>query len=117
MEEKITELPFKIFNAGDKTYLLRLTALAAVRLEERLGCSVYEAVERMSEIRVMSEVLYALIESSQPEFRKNEVYGIIDSYLSEGKSIERLNGEIGEALRLSGFFGIRAATEEVSSEG
>ncbi len=114
MENKITELPFKIFNAGDKTYLLRLTALAAVRLEERLNCSVYEAVERMSEIRIMSEVLYALIESSQPEFRKAEVFDIIDSYLSEGKSIERLNGEIGEALRLSGFFGIRAVTEEVS---
>lgn len=114
MEDKATQLPFKVFNAGDKTYLLRLTALAAVRLEERLGCSVYEAVERMSEIRIMSEVLYALIESSQPEFRKAEVYSVIDSYLSEGKTIKSLNGEIGEALRLSGFFGLGAAEEELS---
>ena len=114
MEDKVTQIPFKVFNAGDKTYLLRLTALAAVRLEERLKCSVYEAVERMSEIRIMSEVLYALIESSQPEFRKSEVFGVIDSYLSEGKTIKSLNGEIGEALRLSGFFGSGAAAEELS---
>ena len=112
MEEKKIELPYKVFNTGDKTYLLRLTAASAVRLEERLGCSVYEAVERMSEISVMSEVLFALIESARPEFRKAEVFGLIDEYLAEGKTIERLNSEIGEALRLSGFFASAAALQE-----
>ena len=40
MNENKAALPYTELPAGDRTYLLRLTALSAARLEERLGMSV-----------------------------------------------------------------------------
>ena len=40
MKENTAALPYTELTAGDRTYLLRLTALSAARLEERLGMSV-----------------------------------------------------------------------------
>ncbi len=99
-------LPFTDFTAGGKNYMLRLTALSAVRLEERLGCSIYEGAKRLSEIKVVTEFLFALIESLRPEITRGEVYSIFDDFISEGGSLRRLNGIIAQALGASGFFDI-----------
>lgn len=112
MENKITK-PFTELNAGGKTYLLRLTALSAVRLEERLGMSVYKAIEHTDEVRTVTEILYALIESLRPEFVKNDVYGVYDDFISGGGTLNELNGIIAEALGNSGFFG-QASQEQRS---
>lgn len=102
--EKEKRLPFYTFTVGGKSYMLRLTAGAAVRLEDRLGCSVYEGLKRLSEIKVVTEFLYAVIESLSPEITKNTVYMIFDEYISEGGTLKKLNGIISETLERSGFF-------------
>ena len=89
MKENTAALPYTELTAGDRTYLLRLTALSAARLEERLGMSVYRAAEHMDEIRTVAEFVYALIEGLRPEFG----------------TLAQLNGLIAQALRVSGFFG------------
>jgi len=99
-------LPFTDFTAGGKKYMLRLTALSAVRLEERLGCSVYEGAKRLSEVTVATEFLFALIESLRPEITRGEVYAIFDEFISEGGSLRKLNEIIARALGASGFFDI-----------
>ena len=57
-------LPFTDFTAGGKNYMLRLTALSAVRLEERLGCSVYEGAKRLSEVTVATKFLKFAVSAS-----------------------------------------------------
>lgn len=99
-------LPFTDLTAGGKNYMLRLTALSAVRLEERLGCSIYEGVKRLSEVTVVTEFLFALIAGLRPEITRNEVYSIFDEFISEGGSLRKLNEIIAQALGASGFFDI-----------
>lgn len=98
------KIPFYTLTVGDKSYMLRLTAGAAVRLEERLGCSVYEGVGRLSEVTVVTEFLYALLEGFSLEITKNGVYMLFDEYISEGGTLRQLNGIIEEAMERSGFF-------------
>lgn len=103
MEEK-RKLPFVTLNVGDKNYMLRLTAGAAIRLEERLSCSVYGAMERLTEMRVVIEFLYALMEGLNPEITRNTVCMIYDEYISGGGSLRKMNTIIEKALDCSGFF-------------
>ncbi len=110
--EKEIKLPFAELTVGEKTYMLRLTALAAVRLEEKLGCSVYKALERIDEISVLTEILYALIESYRPEMTKSDLYAIFDDYITSGGTVSSLNEKIAEALRISGFFGTASKVQE-----
>ena len=103
-ESNFAALPYTELSVGGRVYMLRLTALSAVRLEERLGMSVYKAVEKTDEMKIISELLYALIEGLRPEFTRQDVYSLIDDYISGGGTIVSLNNAIAEALRISGFF-------------
>ena len=104
------KLPYTELTVGGKIYLLRLTALSAVRLEERLGMSVYKAIGQTDEMKVISELIYALIEGMKPEFTKQDAYALIDDYVSEGGTLASLNKVIAEALSVSGFFGQASQT-------
>lgn len=104
MEKRDCPLPYTDLTVNGRNYMLRLTAKSAVRLEERLGCSVYEGAKRLSEMRVVIEFLFALIESLSPETTKESVYLIFDEYVTEGGTLCRLNGLIAQALERSGFF-------------
>ena len=106
------KLPYTELEVGGKVFLLRLTALSAVRLEERLGMSVYDAVERTGEMKIVSELLYALIEGLRPEFTKQDAYSLIDDFISEGGTLLSLNGVIAKALGVSGFFGEASVRQE-----
>lgn len=112
--ETKTGLPYAELNAGGKIYLLRLTALSAVRLEERLGMSVYEAVGKTDEMKIVSELLYALIEGLKPEFTLRDTYTVIDEYISKGGTLRSLVCVIAEALKISGFFGQDSDVQENS---
>jgi len=112
-EKNKKRFPFYTFNVGERSYMLRLTAGAAVRLEDRLGCSVYEGLKKLNEVKVVTEFLYAVIESLSPEVTKNTVYMIFDEYISEGGTLKKLNEIIIETMECSGFFdlGDEAATQ------
>jgi len=112
--ENTRNLPYAELNAGGKIYLLRLTALSAVRLEERLGMSVYEAVGKTDEMKIISELLYALIEGLKPEFSLRDAYSVIDEYVSGGGTLRSLVNVIAEALKISGFFGQDTGAPESS---
>lgn len=109
-----SKLPYTELSVGGKTFLLRLTALSAVRLEERLGMSVYKALELTDHVKIISEFIYALVEGLRPEFTKQDAYALIDDYISEGGSLASLNERIAEALELSGFFGQASAAHAIS---
>lgn len=104
MENKKISLPYTDLTVNGRNYMLRLTAKSAVRLEERLGCSVYEGAKRLTEMKVVIEFLFALIESLSPETTKESVYLIYDEYVTEGGTLRTLNELIAQALGRSGFF-------------
>ena len=105
MSETTLRMPYTELTVGGTVYMLRLTALSAARLEERIGMSVYKAVEGADKVSVAAELLYALIEGLRPEFTKRDVFGVIDSFIGEGGTLPALTTVIAEALRNSGFFG------------
>ena len=103
MEEK-NAIPFKTLTVGDRDYMLRLTAGAAIRLEERLGGSVYSGLKRLDEITVVIEFLYALIEGFSSDFSRASAALLFDDFITEGGSLKKMNGIICEAMERSGFF-------------
>lgn len=109
------KLPFYTLTVGEKSYMLRLTAGAAVRLEDRLGCSIYDGLKKLNEIKVVTEFLYAIIESLSPEVTKNSVYMLFDEYISEGGTLKKLNGIIVETMERSGFFDLGDDVEQPKS--
>lgn len=114
MNEK-RKIPFVTLDAGDKSYMLRLTAGAAIRLEERLGCSVYAAIERLTEMRVVTEFLYALLEGFNPEITKSGACLIYDEFINSGGSLYKMNAVIEKALDCSGFFDCGEGTPQQQS--
>ncbi len=110
MEEK--KVPFYTLTVGGRSYMLRLTAGSAVRLEERLGCSVYEGMKKLSEMKVVTEFLYAVIESLSPEITRNAVYMIYDEYITEGGTLKKLNEIIAKVMECSGFFDTEGEAEQ-----
>ncbi len=116
MSETTLRMPYTELTVGGTVYMLRLTALSAARLEERIGMSVYKAVENADKVSVTAELLYALIEGLRPEFTKRDVFGVIDSFIGEGGTLPALNAVISEALKNSGFFGEASPRLTSSSE-
>lgn len=103
MEEK-KNAPFALLTVGGRDYMLRLTAGAAMRLEERLGSSVYCGLKRLDEVTVMIDFLYALTEGFMPDFSRNAAALLFDDFINEGGTLRKMNGIILEAMDRSGFF-------------
>ncbi len=103
MEEK-KNIPFVPLTVGGRDYMLRLTAGAAICLEERLGCSVYNGLKRLDEVTVMIEFLYALIQGFSPDFSRSSAGLLFDDFINEGGSLRKMNSIILEAMDRSGFF-------------
>ena len=112
MEDNTKRLPYTELTVGGKTYLLRLTSLSAIRLEERLGMSVYDALGKTNEMKILSEMIYALIESLRSEFTRADTYSLIDDFVSEGGTLLSLAHIAADALKISGFFGAAPAARE-----
>lgn len=103
MEEK-KNIPFTVLTVGGKDYMLRLTAGAAIRLEEHLGGSVYSGLKRLDEVTVMTEFLYALAQGFAPDFSRNSANLLFDDFINEGGTLKKMNTIICEAMERSGFF-------------
>lgn len=102
--DKEKNMPFTLLTAGGREYMLRLTAMSAIKLEERLGGSVYSGLKRLDEITVMVEFLYALTEGLSPDFSRSSAALLFDDFINEGGTLRKMNMIICEALERSGFF-------------
>lgn len=114
MEEK-KKIPFTLLTVGGKDYMLRLTAGAAMRLEARLGGSVYGGLKRLDEVTVMIEFLYALVEGFSADFSRSSAALLFDDFINEGGSLKKMNAIICEAMESSGFFDCGEATGQPQS--
>ena len=77
---------FYDFEAGNKTYKLRLNTRNVVELEKRLGCNplgIFGDGENLPTVTSMVTVLHASLQQYQHNITINEAYDIFDEYLAE----------------------------------
>lgn len=96
-------LPYVIFKAGKTEYKLKFSALASVRLEKKLGCSVYQGFKRLNEINAAAEFLKASLMRYHPDIDEKDAYGIYDDFTDAGGTLEEFAGIMTEVMTVSGF--------------
>lgn len=77
------------FEAGNKSYKLRLNTRNIVLLEKQLGCNplaIFGNGETVPTITTMVAVLHASLQQYNHGINLNDAYDIFDEYLADGKS-------------------------------
>lgn len=102
------------FEAGNKTYKLRLNTRALVELEKRIGCnplSIFNDEDKLPTVSVMVAVLHASLQQYQHGITLNDAYDIFDAYLEE-KTMTDFVWVILEIYKASGLIDNEVKTDE-----
>ena len=95
------------FEAGNKSYKLRLNTRNIVLLERQLGCnplSIFGANnETIPTVTVMVNVLHASMQQYNHGITLNDAYDIFDEYISDGHSATDFIPLIIEIYKASGL--------------
>jgi hypothetical protein len=97
---------FYDFEAGGKTYKLRLSTRNIVSLEKQLGCNPLAIFGDGSTIPTVSTMVYVLFHSMQQYnhgITLDDAYGIFDNYLDDGHAITDFIAIILEVYKVSGI--------------
>lgn len=95
-------LPYVEFTVGENVYKLKLIAKSAVRLENKLQCSLLEGMKCLDRLSVCLDYLSASLEAFHP--KNGEVCLIYDDYVAGGGTLGDLVDTIVDVMRVSGFF-------------
>lgn len=105
------------FEAGNKSYKLRLNTRNTVMLEKALGCnplSIFGAGDTIPTITTMVNVLFASLQQYHHGITLNDAYDIFDAYLDEGHAVTDFIPVILEVYKVSGI--IRENAREDATE-
>ena len=94
------------FEAGNKTYKLRLTTRNIVLLEKQIGCnplSVLGTGETVPTITEMVSILHASLQQYNHGITLNDAYDIFDEYIAAGHSTIDFIPVILDIYRASGI--------------
>lgn len=103
------------FNAGDKTYKLRINTRAIVALEKALGCNplaIFGDGESMPTVTSMVTVLHASLQQYNHGITMADAYDIYDAYLADGNTQVDFVYVIIEIYRVSGLIPKEVDTEK-----
>ena len=103
------------FEAGDKSYRLRLNTRNIVLLEKQLGCnplSIFGNGETIPSVTVMVGVLHASLQQYNHGITLNDAYDIFDDYLADGHSTVDFLTVIIDIYKASGIIPKDAKEEE-----
>lgn len=81
------------FEAGNKSYKLRLNTRNVVLLEKQLGCnplSIFGDGDKLPTVTQMVSILFASLQQYQHSITLNDAYDIFDSYLEENSATDFL---------------------------
>ena len=101
------------FNAGEKTYKLRLNTRNIVALEKQIGCNplaIFGNGETIPSLTTMVTVLWASLQQYNHNVSLNDAYDIFDDYLADGNSMTDFISVILEVYKVSGI--IKEETEK-----
>jgi hypothetical protein len=96
------------FEAGNKSYKLRLNTRNIVSLEKVLGnnnpLSIFDTKgEQLPSVSVMVAVLHAALQQYHHGISLNDAYDIFDAYIADGNSIDAFIYVILDIYRESGI--------------
>jgi len=94
------------FEAGNKTYKLRLNTRNTVALEKQLGCNplgIFGDGSALPTISQMVNVLYASLQQFNHGISLTDAYDIFDAYLEDGNSATDFITVILEIYKVSGI--------------
>lgn len=80
---------FHDFEAGNKSYKLRLSTRNIVALEKQIGCNpiaIFGKGDTIPTISQMVSVLFYSLQQYQHGISMNDAYDIFDAYLADGNS-------------------------------
>ena len=101
------------FEAGNKTYRLRLSTRNIVLLEKQLGCnplSIFGNGDTVPTITTMVAILHAALQQYNHGITLNDAYDIFDEYIADGHTTVDFISVILEIYKASGI--IPKDTEE-----
>ena len=97
---------FYEFNAGDKSYKLRLTTRSIVTLEKQIGCNplmIFGKGDTVPTVSVMVQILHASLQAYEHNITLNDAYDIFDTYLADGNQMTDFIAVILEIYKASGI--------------
>lgn len=93
------------FNAGDKSYKLRLNTRNMMALEKQIGMSplaIFDG-ETLPTITTMVSILWASLQQLNHGISMNDAYDIFDDYLADGHDVMEFYMLIIEIYKVSGL--------------
>lgn len=96
--------PYETLTVCGKEYHLKITTAYAVKLEEELGTDLYTGLDKLAEIKTLAKYYFYAAVSQNDDINKIEdVYQLIDDYITDGGVIEELQKLVYEILLVSGI--------------
>lgn len=97
---------FYDFEAGNKSYKLRLATRNIVSLEKQLGCNplaIFGDGSTIPTVSTMVNVLFHSMQQYNHGITLNDAYDIFDRYLDDGHSVTDFISVILEVYKVSGI--------------
>lgn len=103
------------FEAGGKSYKLRLNTKNIVSLEKQLGCnplSIFGDGDTIPTVTVMVTILHASLQQLQHGITLNDAFNIFDDYIADGHTSVNFIPVIMEIYKVSGLYGEEGSENE-----
>lgn len=94
------------FEAGNKTYKLRLTTKDIVALEKQLGCNplaIFGNGDTIPTLTTLVQVLHASLQNQHHGITLNDAFDIFDEYLNEGHIMTEFLTVVVDIYKASGL--------------
>lgn len=94
------------FNAGGKTYKLRLNTRNLITLEKRIGGNplmIFGAGDKLPTVTTMVDILFVSLQELNHGIGLEEAYSIFDKWIEEGHNITDFVEVILEIYKVSGI--------------
>lgn len=93
------------FEAGNKTYKLRLNTRNTIELERKLGCNPLAALgEGVPTIEKLVLIIHASMQPFNHGISVDDCYNILDAYFDDGNTIKELTEVLVNLFKVSGLF-------------
>lgn len=96
--------PFYRLTAGEKEYKLKLTTATKIEVEDRIGCSLLEALDKLAYTKVFAVTLWGALQKYQANMTLPKTYELIDALEAEGFTLEDRADTFLGIMKVSGFF-------------
>lgn len=94
------------FEAGNKSYKLRLTTRNIVALEKQIGCNplmIFGNGDTVPTVSVMVSILHQALQAYEHGITLNDAYDVFDAYLEDGHQVTDFIPVILEIYKVSGI--------------